>query len=249
MNSSARFCVKCGANLELSAATETPNYTNPNHPPVQSNVQLQQVKQISMQYFSYFIEVLKSPVRAGQTSNAGHVVNAFITLGLFALLLPLIVYFYLRSTIVDINFLGFETHVSFGRVVIKSFFILALIVLASNSVLFLVLKLGKAGVKYREVLARFGTFMVPSVALFVVALLFSLVGAHSVMGIFITAGLFAWLAASGFVIYSFKKDHTSGLDAFYGVLITYLATLLLLYLFGDAILSNLIGGIDPSFKF
>jgi hypothetical protein len=221
--------------------------TTTNRPAVQSKIQLQQMKQISKQYFSYFLEVLKSPVSVGQTSNAGHVVHAFITLGLFALLLPLIVYFYLRSTIGDISFMGFETHVSFGRVVIKSFFILALIVLAGNSVLFLVLKMGKVEVKYKEVLARFGSFMVPSVALFTVALLFSLIGAHSVMGLFITGGLFAWFASVGFVIYSFKKDNTSGLDAFYGVLITYVATLLLLYLFADDIFSNLIGGIDPSF--
>ena len=137
MNSSAKFCVKCGANLDMetasASASETSNNANSNSSPVQQNVQLQQVKQISKQYFSYFLEVLKSPVRTGETSNAGHVANAFITLGLFALLLPLIVYFYLRSTIGDLNFMGFETHISFGRVVIKSFFILALIVLASLS--------------------------------------------------------------------------------------------------------------------
>lgn len=235
--------------MESASASETPNNANSNSSPVQQNVQLRQVKQISKQYFSYFLEVLKSPVRAGETSNAGHVANAFITLGLFALLLPLIVYFYLRSTIGDLNFLGFETHVSFGRVIIKSFFILALIVLAGNSVLFLVLKLGKVGVNYREVLARFGTFMVPAVALNAVALLFSLLGAHSVMGLFVTAGLFAWFAAIGFVGNSFNKEHISGLDAFYGVIISYLATLLLLYLLGDDIFANLIGGIDPSFMF
>ena len=89
--------------------------------------------------------------------------------------------------------------------------------------------------------------MVPSVASLVIALLFSIVGAHSVMGLFVTAGLFAWFAAIGFVVNSFKKEHTSGLDAFYGVIITYLATSLL-YLLGDDIFANLIGELIPLFN-
>ncbi|MCD9020564.1 zinc ribbon domain-containing protein [Cohnella silvisoli] len=264
INQAARFCVKCGAHLEIAATSEVtnsdyqppiqqhahtaaPSYTGA---PAQPNEQIQQVKKISKQYLSYFLEALKSPVKTGQSSNDGHMVNGLITFILFALTLPLIMYFQLRASVRNIGFFGLESHISFGNVVIKPFFFMLIVVMLVNSVIFLVLKLGNAGVNYREVTARFGTFMIPSVASFLIALLFSLlISGSTVMGLLIGIGLFSWLVAVCFVIYSFKKDHAGGLDAFYGVIITYVASAILLGLFGNDILHTLFGGFGGSFLF
>ncbi|WP_256758781.1 zinc ribbon domain-containing protein [Cohnella sp. WQ 127256] len=275
INQSAKFCVKCGTQLQVAATSETasnnfpPSTSSVPQPPVshqplpvqlsksveqpaasaQMNPQLQQVKQVSKQYLNYFLEVLKSPMRTGQSSNAGHMVNGLITLILFALILPLMVYFQLRGQVSRIGF-GFEDHISFVDVVIKPSFFLFIIVMLVNSIMFLVLKIGNVGVSYREVTARFGSFMIPAVAFFLVSLLFSFISDGSVvMGLLIGLGLFSWLVAVCLVIFSFKKDHTSGMDAFYGVIITYAASIILIALLGEDIASTLFGNLENSFFF
>lgn len=272
INQSAKFCVKCGANLQAAATSENAGggYQPPVQPlptaqpqaqptsfqkpaaPVRPNPQLEQVKQVSKQYFSYFLEVLKSPVRKGQSSTSVHMLNGLITLILFSLILPLIAYFQARSVARRFDFgdFGLANSVSFSGVVIKPFFFLLIIVLLVNTVIFFVLKLGNVNLNYREVTARFGSFMIPSVAFFLVALLFSLISSGSViMGLLIGIGVFSWFVAVCFVIYSFKKDQTSGLDAFYGVILTYIACAILIALLGADLANTLFGDLDSSLKF
>ncbi|QMV43008.1 zinc ribbon domain-containing protein [Cohnella cholangitidis] len=221
-------------------------YANQPVAPSQPNPQLQQAKQISKQYFSYFLEVLKSPVKSGQASNAGHMVNGLITIILFSLILPLIAYFQIRESVKRFGgFMGDDLDVPFGAVVIKPFVFLILVVMMVNSIIFLVLKMGNVVINYREVTARFGTFMIPSVTFFFIGLLFTLMGMDSeILAWVIGAGMFSWFVAICFTIYSFKRDHTSGLDAFYGVIITYAGSILLLYLFGDNVLASLLRGLN-----
>lgn len=253
INQSGKFCVNCGAKLETSAATGAPEspFTPPVPPapsvqplqqaaPAQPNPQLQQVKQVGGQYFSFFYQVLRNPVRISETTNAGHMVNAIITLVLFCLLLPLIAYFQARAS------LGvFGDAVPFGAVVVKPFFFLLLIVLMVNSIIFFVLKLGNVTADYREVTSRFGALMIPSVTFIFVALLFLIIQVDSeVVGWILGLGVFSWLVAICFTIYSFKKGHSSGLDAFWGVILTYAASILLIYVFGDTVVNNLLGGLD-----
>ncbi|TVY01287.1 hypothetical protein [Cohnella terricola] len=224
--------MKCGANLGSSTAQST----------TQSNVQLQKAKQLSKMYFSYFGEVLKNPVRTGQASTADHMTNGLITMILFSLVLPLIFYFQIKASARKYGgFLIDHLDVPFGSVVVKPFFFLILIVLMVNSIVFLVLKMGNVTVRYQEITARFGTFMIPSVTFLVVGLLFTWLGiGGGALGWVIGVGLFSWFVAICFTIYSFKRDHTSGLDAYYAVVITYAASILILYLFGDSILGSLL---------
>ncbi|WP_147423878.1 zinc ribbon domain-containing protein [Cohnella endophytica] len=281
INQSAKFCVKCGANLQAAATSEGANIgfqppvqplpaAQPQPQPQQTsyqqsrpnlqkpvahahpNPQLQQAKQVGKQYLDYFLEVLKSPVRKGQNSTDADMVNGLITLILFSLVLPLIAYIKARATFRRFDFggFGFADSVSFSGVVIKPFFFLIIIVLLVNSVMFLVLKLGNVNLSYREVTARFGSFMIPSVASFAVALLFSLISSGSViMGLLIGIGLFSWFVAVCFVIYSFKRDQTSGLDAFYGVILTYIACAILIALLGADLAHTLFRGLDSPLNF
>ncbi|BBI31500.1 zinc ribbon domain-containing protein [Cohnella abietis] len=278
INQSAKFCVKCGANLQAQATSEVASaseaasnhYQPPAQPftfqqspiqptnhqqhtthqqPARPNQQLEQAKQVSKQYLSYFLEVLKNPIRTGQNSTDGHMINGIITLILFSLILPLIGYIQLRSRVSRYGF-GLADHISFGEVVIKNFFILFIIIMLINSVIFLVLKAGTTAVNYREVTARFGTLMIPAVAFFLIALIFSWLSDGSyVLLLSIGLGMLSWFVAVCFVIYSFKKDQTSGLDAFYGVIITYVVTFYLIKQLGDVIFNTLSGSTGSFFNF
>jgi len=236
-NQEAKFCVKCGANLGGQTAQSTARST------AQPNVQLQKAKQLSKMYFSYFVEVLKNPVRTGQASTADHMANGLITMILFSLVLPLIVFFQIKASARKFGGIFYSDHfdVPFGSVVVKPFFFLILIVLMVNSIVFLVLKMGNVTVRYQEVTARFGTFMIPSVTFLVIGLLFTWLRiGGGALGWVIGIGIFSWFVAICFTIYSFKRDHTSGLDAYYAVVITYAASILILYLFGDSLLGSLL---------
>ncbi len=227
INQADKFCVKCGTSLGEPTTAETPEAPTASAMP---------------QYFSYFLQVLKNPVRTGQNSTEEQMVNGLITLVLFALILPLTVYFQLRASLRNMEYIGLGSYVPFGGVVIKPFFILLIFVMIVNSIIFIVLRIGNATVNYREVTARFGTFVIPSSAFFLVSIVFSLIsGDSAIIGLFIGMGLFSWLAAICFVIYSFMKNRTDGLDAFYGVVITYIASFILLIWLGKKIVFTLFG--------
>lgn len=215
----------------------------------QANPQLQQMKTAGRQYFSHFVQTLKNPVRSGQSTDASHMANGLITLVLFCLLLPLIAYFQLQHSVRGFSdFLGSRISVPFGAIVVKPFFFLLIVLMLVNSLQFLVLKWGKVDIRYQEVAARFGTFLMPGVAFLAGGFLLSLLGIGSALPGWLTAiGVFTLFVAVCFTIFSFKKDNESGLDAFYGVVITYAGSIVLLYLFGDNLLSGFFRGIGGVF--
>ncbi|RED64730.1 zinc ribbon domain-containing protein [Cohnella lupini] len=275
LNQTAKFCVKCGTNLLLSATSETANddsrpYVEPydlsksneseNEQPLpqrsaayrpsearaRPNPQLEQAKRMSKQYVSFFVDALKSPVRTGRNTTGDHMFNGLITFILLSLIVPLIVYFQLRAGIGRLGIFGELIPVHFSTVVVRPFFYLVIIQLLVNSVIFFVLKPGNTGANFREVTARFGTLLVPSVAFFLFALLFSLLDSSTLTSFGIVMGLLSWCVAVCFVIYSFKERHETGLDAFHGVIITFIVTIILIALLGDDIASSLFRGMRNS---
>lgn len=245
---SSKFCVKCGASFLTGVTAEVNppifNYDqqaqpNQQNQPNQPNPQLQQFKQASSQYLSHFLQVIKNPTRVSELTNASHMVNGIITMVLFSLMLPLIVYFTLKRLWGGFGF----AHISFGTYVLNPLIFLFLVIMMVNTLIFFALKLGNVVLSYREVIARFGANMIPSTAIMIVSFLLSLM---EVDGEFLSwvmlAGIFSWILAVVSTIYSYKNRHTGGLDPFYGVLGTFAGSALLLYLFGDNLLSVFFDG-------
>ncbi len=245
----SKFCVKCGANLlTAEAAEESPAFphlgtdqTGQQGGPSEPNPQLQQIKQMSSQYWKHFVQVLKQPTRIGEMTNESHMVNGIITMVLFSLMLPLIVYITLKNAVSGYGF-GF-VHITFGDYVLKPLFFLLIVTLMVNSLIFLALKLGNVVASYREVIGRFGSYMIPSAAIVAFGVLLSILQVNGgFLGWVVLAGFFSWMLAVSATIYSYRSRHTGGLDPFYGVLGTFAGTLLLLYLFGDNLLSVFFNG-------
>ncbi|MFC5531486.1 hypothetical protein [Cohnella yongneupensis] len=262
INQSGKFCVKCGASLEAAAAAAGANPGFPQGVPQQQtavqppyaqpgayagqaqpqygqpaqfnqpNPQLQQAKQVANQFFNLFGQALKRPMRVSEQTNAGQMASGIISLVLFALLAPLTVYFLFKS-----NANG--ESVPFGEFALRPFAFMLFIVLAANTLIFVTLKFGNVVRSYKEVLARFGAYSVPAVAIVFVAFLLSLMDANltfdiSILGI----GIVAWILGIGFTVYSYKSENTGGLDAFYGALLSIAITVLLVFLLKD-VLSNI----------
>lgn len=279
-NEGGKFCENCGAKLpvEVAATSETvgqspvqPEYTQqqepvyhtpPQHtgypgsgqPPAQPNVYLQNAKNVSRLYFNYFGAILKRPYSSIQNIGGEQLVNGIITLVLFSLLAPLMVYFYLgsmaRKYFSDSPFMDnvVNTNLSFGDFVIKPTLSLVVLSLLIATFCFCAIKLAKINAGYRDVIARFGALLVPFLGLMVIAFVLSILQLE-IFSIFLVGAFLGLLfVAPPLVITSWVKKDARGLDAVYGILLTYIATFITLDIIGKAIV-NILDDIVPGSKF
>jgi len=244
----ARFCESCGANLQ----TETGTHPNPVLSKEEaaaaasttagqtgsSQAYIEKTKTVSKQYFSYFLTALKNPVQAAANTGKENFINGIITIVLFALMIPLMSYFALKSAFSSYNSGWFSPDISFGAVVIKPLFILLIILALVVLIIFGAVKLGKSSAGFLDVLARFGTFLVVPTSFFVIALIISLIGSYSFV-FFLLLGLTAFSFVIPLIIYSYKKQSNGGLDAFYSILLSYIAIAIVFMIIGDAALENI----------
>ncbi|MBP1930154.1 zinc ribbon domain-containing protein [Ammoniphilus resinae] len=252
-NEGGKFCVKCGTKLdapneasvaeeEVAAATsQSPSYQKV-LANVGSNEKVQQAKQISQLYFKYFMSIIRKPTQISQEANQAQFINGMITIVLYALSIPLMVYFGLNDMI------GSYMDSPFTDIVIKPAFYFFLFIAFIDAALFGVIKLGKVNASFKDVTARFGSFLVVPLAFLLVALVFSLVK-FKLFLLFLLFGFLGLFIVVSFTIYSFKRSSSSGLDPVYGTFITYLAILILLVTLGDSMFESLKSSIQDALFF
>jgi hypothetical protein len=236
LSDGGNFCGKCGTRLgavqETAAASEVETIPfNATQAP--SNAHLENAKKISKMYLGFFMGVLKKPFSQAQNVGKEHFINGLITVALYAIFIPLMVFLGFKdySQYVDSPFLNFVLKPAFGYAV----FILLVVVYS-----FAAIKLGKIQASLQEVIARFGTFLVPFVGLFAIATIMALMEMEFFALILFIGFIGSIFTVPPLVIASFKKQSTAGLDVIYGTILTYLATFITLGIMGR-ILFEMIG--------
>ena len=100
-NDGGKFCVKCGHKLQeevavsqTAAASEYQPQPQPQtaYAPQPPNQRVQQAKKVSKSFFSYFMEGIKHPTATAQAAGEGQFINALITVILYALSIPIMLY-------------------------------------------------------------------------------------------------------------------------------------------------------------
>ncbi|WDC89487.1 zinc ribbon domain-containing protein [Priestia megaterium] len=98
-NDGGKFCVKCGHKLQeeaavsqAAAASEYQPQLQPAYAPQQPNQRVQQAKKVSKSFFGYFVEGIKNPTATAQAAGEGQFINALITVILYALSIPIMLY-------------------------------------------------------------------------------------------------------------------------------------------------------------
>ncbi|UFT99249.1 zinc ribbon domain-containing protein [Radiobacillus kanasensis] len=248
-NQGGNFCEKCGANLtavnetaatvqasvdESTAAQSTKNEQ-------ESNQYLETTKNVSKQYFGHFVDRLKKPYENSYMSGSDQFVNGIITMVLYALFIPLIFFFTLKGLISDIDtfsgglFGGSAEAFTppFSDVVVKPFFAYFVFIVLVAITCFGAITLGKVQVNVKEVIGRFGSFLVPFVAILLIALLLSILKVNFSLVILLIGMSGSMFMVPPLVIASFKRNGNQGLDTFYGSLLTYVVIFILLYIMGD----------------
>ena len=173
------------------------NYSQPQ--PVQPNPQLEAAKNASKMYFSYFITVLKHPFVEATRIGSGQFVNGLVTVGLHALLLPLIFYIVVK------NF--YWSDPPFAELVLSPFIGIMIIHLLICVYTLLAVKLGKVEANFKDVIASYGALHIPYVALLVFGLIFSIIGSEVLAIILAYISLFLPLASAPvFLVSALKKN-------------------------------------------
>ena len=255
----SRFCTHCGGKvggLEQAATFETeipsaprtsqPDTTyvpQPQQPEQRTNIQdnpyVKQGKEISKMYFSFALQALKSPYKLSQSAGERDLTNGIISLVLIALMLPL--YSFIGAKKVTRGYVD----TSFFDVVVIPLFVLLIFLLAVTATLFLAAKMMRVDISFKAVMAKFGTIMTLPAVLFLLATISLIIGIYVLSGLFIFIGALTMSYSVTAIVFSLKSHGSAGgVDAYYGVFITYFIIAILFLILGESIFSAMVDSIE-----
>lgn len=250
-----KFCEHCGAPLavgEVPGAGEPvqpaqmaqPPYTAQASqtaqvaPPAQPNQQLEAAKKISKLYFGYFLSVLKKPYTVATKVGNEQFVNGLITVILYALIIPLMLYMSLG------DYRGWMDSPVLN-IIVKPTIGYTLFLLLIATYIFIAIKLGKVNTSYKDVIARFGTFLVPFVTIFALAFIAAILQIEFLMLLLLVFGFVGSIyLVPPFVISSFKGNNPNGLDTVYGTLMVYVLIFITTVIMGRILFSVILDMLD-----
>ncbi|MGE6256765.1 zinc ribbon domain-containing protein [Heyndrickxia sporothermodurans] len=245
-NNRGRFCENCGTKLisgqeeEIAATFEMDNRTS------QTNTYSVTAKKMSKQYFSYFTQVLKQPYARSSTVGSDHFLNGIITIILYSLFIPFMFYFVFKGVLSDVNrfgidFFGSSVNIKppFTDLVIKPFFAYLIFIILVITFTFVAIKLGRMNVSYKEVMARFGAFLIPFVSLLAIGLIISMLKIKFFLFFFLLGFVGSIFLIPPLVIASYRKDTKLGLDVIYGSLFIYVLSFISISIMEDILFAAL----------
>ncbi|MDC7771466.1 zinc ribbon domain-containing protein [Priestia megaterium] len=277
LNEGGKFCVKCGAKLgeestanQVAATNEfqssnTYAQSQPNvvSQPAQPNQHVENAKHISKLYLGYFMQGIKSPTAVAQEVRGEQFINGLITLFLYAISIPLMLFFGWEvivdklitamkegtlgvwDTLQDFGFGDFDAKsledymdLSFVDIVIKNSFYLLLSLAVIGLVAFAMVKLSKQTISLQDFFARFGTFLIVPTAIFLLGVVLAIIKSELFL-YFLLLGLLGLFIAVPLTIASFRKNLVGGIDGLYGALVTYIAVVVVLFMVGGSMLDEM----------
>lgn len=252
---SAKFCANCGAKVETAteaaaaAASELPissaAQSAQSAQPVQQETPNQaqssagstaNAKNMANDYFSFLWNSLKNPGATAESVNASQKVHGLVTMGILALLVPLLELFTgliyrdsgrsssfsfddIFGLIADPGKITSNPYMFIDTQTLMQNFLFSIITFALSMtliivVLFLTANLLKVNISFMDVTARFGAFMVIPAAIFILK---SLIGLVSLFSLANYVNSFAMLGVAVAILYTFQtfKAKASKLDTFY----------------------------------
>ncbi|MCR8842248.1 zinc ribbon domain-containing protein [Paenibacillus sp. SC116] len=226
------FCIHCGAKLPekiqgeigssqpLSSSQGVPygqaqfnQGTEPTSNSMLTKERMQKASESSKMYVSYVMDNIRSPYQRLQTISQSHLIQALVTMGIYALLIPLILYIQLQSSI------GLFGDVPFFETVVKPFLGYVVFLLLIGTITFGVIVLNRYQASFSEVIARFGTILLPFVGLLILAILMSLLNIGMFMLLLLIAFTGAIFVAPLLVLLSYHEPGRERIDLMYSILL------------------------------
>ncbi|KKB71654.1 MULTISPECIES: zinc ribbon domain-containing protein [Bacillus] len=235
-----KFCENCGASLSAEHDGGQPAGES-----VQAKQYVDATKKASSMYFSFFVRVMKRPYAETKKAGEEHMLNSIITMVIFALTVPLMFYFGLKSFYAS---MGTYSGI-FGRtgvmpgffdIVVKPAFTFAIYI-------FLLFVFTYAGVRiqgiqasFREVMGRFGAALIPFTALLLCSFLLSLLKTDLFLYLLFFAFCGIAFLIPPAVLFSYREKAAGSIDFIYTTLLVYLATFIAVRIMGNLFLEYVI---------
>lgn len=250
LNDGGKFCEKCGTALLSSQSASVEAAASASLAEPAGNQQHQYIegaKNISKTYFTYFLQVIKKPYASSVGVGSEHFVNGIITLALYAILIPLMLYFAFKGVLADMGgfggeFLGEfseEIQPSFTDIVLKPILAYAIFIMLVATFTFSSVRIGGSIASYKEVVARFGSFQIPFVAILAIGLIMSILKIDLFFFFLFLGFIGSVFLVPPLVIASFKQNLQLGFDVLYGSLLTYVLSFIAIWIMGDMLFEAL----------
>lgn len=212
---------------------------------MESNQQTGNTENVLIQYWNYFLTLLKNPTNAFQ-KDGNHFIYGLITIGLYSLLFSLSIYFLANSLFKSISggFLGEGTSLPFS-ITFRLLVIIVVILAIAFFSAFAVIKMAKNTGTFQAILSQFGGLLVPFTVLHAIGLLGGLIGSIQLTMIpILIALMFSISYVPVLLVYEKVASLHSGGQRVYLSLATVLIMSLVFYILGDAWLMDYFDEID-----
>lgn len=196
------------------------------------NEKVQQAKEVSKQYLSYFLSVLTRPYQTMKTVGEQHSLNGWITMALIAVL---------SSTYFLITFGRMDMDGLFIGGFIRPLLFTAISLVVAIALMYAILKIEKITFRPKTLVAQFGTLLVPAVASLVLANLFIVIS-YSIAIFFLVVSYLIIFVSLNTVLFQYPLNRTkAAIDSMYSVLIANVVLFFILSRFLGTTIIGLIG--------
>ncbi|MFD1020432.1 Yip1 family protein [Thalassobacillus hwangdonensis] len=219
-----KHCGVCGSEMKKETVTEEKETSTLNHeetaatsePVKHQNDNLGKAKEASQTYGKDALALLKRPSSAFQLSKDNWI-TGLVTIVIFALSVT-ISYYILANKLFQAmaGIFGGGEALPFFEVFIPFFFVTILSVAAAIFSVFVIMKIIGSKVDFKQMVAQYGSLMVPFAALSVTGILFALMGSGQGTLLFVgVPSLFVMMIFPGYIVLEFTKEGTSKYDRIY----------------------------------
>lgn len=217
-----------GTNDHASAGDNSSNQWNN----IVQNEKVQQAKEVSKQYLSYFLSVLARPYQTMKTVGDQHSLNGWLTMALIAVL---------SSTYFLITFSRIGMDGLFIGGFLRPLLFTVIILIASIALMYAILKIEKITFRPKTLVAQFGTLLVPAVVSLVLANLFIIISYSIAISLLAVSYIIIFVALNS-VLFQYPLNRTkAAIDSMYSVLIANVVVFFILYRLLGEIIIGLIG--------
>ncbi|APO42798.1 hypothetical protein BS614_00995 [Paenibacillus xylanexedens] len=217
-----------GTNDHASAGDNSSNQWNN----IVQNEKVQQAKEVSKQYLSYFLSVLARPYQTMKTVGDQHSLNGWLTMALIAVL---------SSTYFLITFSRIGMDSLFIGGFLRPLLFTVIILIASIALMYAILKIEKITFRPKTLVAQFGTLLVPAVVSLVLANLFIIISYSIAISLLAVSYIIIFVALNS-VLFQYPLNRTkAAIDSMYSVLIANVVVFFILYRLLGEIIIGLIG--------
>jgi len=199
---------------------------------VLQNEKVQQAKEVSKQYLSYFKSVITRPYQTMKTVGEQHALNGLLTMALVILLVSL---FFLQT------FSAYNFPSLFLGGFVRPVIFTAVTLAAALVLIYGVLKMEKLAFHAKTLVAQFGSLLVPAAASLIVANVFVFISYSIAIYLFVVSYIIIFVALNAVLFHYPLNRSTAAMDSLYSVLIANVVLFYIVYRLLAATITGMIG--------